>query len=139
MTRGESYKKKEGRHQMKQPHFKVSGQVTQLCEEVLRLTSKAPKKFRFSLCQTMDSLALSILSDIYRANSLDLSISSLQQKRRDYQDNALVSLKILGTMGRIGTENQCFTIGEYGVLSKKITSCTQLIRRWRESDSQRVN
>lgn len=124
---------------MSYSQFKVSGQVTQLCEEVLRLTSKAPKKFRFSLCQRMDSLALSCLSDIYRANSLSLSNESSQIQRQSFQSNALVTLKILGTMGRIGTENQCFTIGEYGVLSKKITACEQLIRRWIESDNQRVH
>lgn len=121
---------------MSTPHFKVSGQVTQLCEEVFRLTSKAPKKFRFSLCQRMDTLALSCLSDIYRANSFSLSNELSQTKRKNFQSNALVSLKILGTIGRIGTENQCFTIGEYGVLSKKITSCDQLIQRWMESESQ---
>lgn len=104
---------------MSYSHFKVSGQVTQLCEEVLRLTSKAPKKFRFSLCQRMDSLALSCLSDIYRANSLSLSNEFSQIQRQSFQSNALVTSKILGTMGRIGTENQCFTIGEYGGLSKK--------------------
>lgn len=87
----------------------------------------------------MDSLALSCLSDIYRANSLSLSNESSQIQRQSFQSNALVTLKILGTMGRIGTENQCFTIGEYGVLSKKITACEQLIRRWIESDNQRVH
>ncbi|WP_288395898.1 hypothetical protein [uncultured Vagococcus sp.] len=110
---------------MSQPRFKISGQVTQLYEEVIRLTSKAPKKLRFSLCQTIDQLALSILSDIYRANACHL-----------FDDEALVSLKLLGTLGRIGTENQCFTIGEFGVLSKKFHTCDDLILKWQQSDKR---
>lgn len=36
--------------------FHVIGCVNLLLEEVLRLTSKAPKKFRFSICKKMDDL-----------------------------------------------------------------------------------
>ena len=49
--------------------FELAAQAKLLLREVLKLTSKGPKKYRFSLFQKMETLALDILQDIYEANN----------------------------------------------------------------------
>ena len=120
--------------------FQVIGKATRLLEEVIRLTSKAPKKYRFSVCKKMDDLGMAIVENIYQANDYFVSGTNqvaVYEKRLELQLVALSKVKLLGTMARIAMENQCITKGEFEVLSKLIHDCQQLMGAWYKSDRSR--
>ena len=120
--------------------FQVIGKATRLLEEVVRLTSKAPKKYRFSLCKKMDDLAMTIVENIYQANDNYVSGANqveVYEKRLELELEALSKIKLLTTLARVATENQCMSKGEFGVLAKLIHDCQLLLGAWYKSDRKK--
>lgn len=89
----------------------------------------------------MDDLAIEIVANVYKAN--DSFISGYDQanvfrRRLGFELDALSKVKILGTIARVASRNQCISKGEYGVLARLLTDCQNLIGAWYKSDRLRL-
>lgn len=120
--------------------FELASQAKLLLREVLKLTSKGPKKYRFSLFQKMENQALDILQDIYKANSSYVAGSDAGQilsYRINLHVDALARVNILGTLADIAVEYGGISKGEFANLSKIISSVGRMLTAWHKSDRLR--
>ncbi|MDT2726099.1 four helix bundle protein [Lactococcus formosensis] len=120
--------------------FELAAQAKLLLREVLKLTSKGPKKYRFSLFQKMETLALDILQDIYEANNSYVAgtdAGRILTQRINLHVDALAKVNILGTLADVAVEYGGISKGEFANLTKLISSVGRMLGAWHKSDRLR--
>ena len=112
-----------------------------LCNYVITITEKSPKKFRFVFVNRMQNLTLDIIENIYMANDLMLAkgMSATYQKRLAYQHKVLTNLRLLSYISLIAMEQKCILFKQYENISKLSTDCQNMIGAWIISDKKRIN
>ncbi|MBR1453826.1 MAG: four helix bundle protein [Lachnospiraceae bacterium] len=112
-----------------------------LCNYVITITEKSPKKFRFVFVNRMQNLTLDVIENIYMANDMMLSkvMNSTYQKRLSYQHKALTNLRLLSYISLIAMEHKCIFFKQYENLSKLSTDCQNMIGAWIVSDKKRIS
>lgn len=115
----------------------------ELCNYILTITDKSPKKFRFTLVSRLQNYALSIIEALIKANEIyvygaDKTINmNAVAIRTGLQRDALTELKLLSYMAQVGMEQQCILPKQYEQITRKIYDCQNLLGAWMKSDAKR--
>ena len=124
-----------------QSELTVITKAKDLCDYVLTVTEKSPKRFRFTLVSRMQNLALDVIEHIYRANEVYMASpnrTSMQEKRLDLQHGALTGAKLLGYMALLARKQGCILPRQYEQITKLISDCQNLLGAWINSDRKRA-
>ena len=91
-----------------------------LCGYIFTVTEKSPKKFRFTFVSRLQRRALDVVEYLYRANMVYIGRppdAEKIEKRKEYQREAYVSLKVLGYISLLSMEQQCILKKQYEQIS----------------------
>lgn len=114
-----------------------------LCNYILTITDKSPKKFRFTLVSRLQNYVLSIIEALIKANEIyvygaDKTINmNAVAIRTGLQRDALTELKLLSYMAQVAMEQQCILPKQYEQITRKIYYCQNLLGAWMKSDAKR--
>ena len=114
-----------------------------LCNYILTITDKSPKKFRFTLVSRLQNYSLAIIENLLSANEvrvLDIRNrirSDRLEARRDYQQKAFTNIKLLSFIAQVAMEQQCILPKQYEQITKKLYDCQNLLGAWVKSDNKR--
>ena len=114
-----------------------------LCNYILTITDKSPKKFRFTLVSRLQNYSLSIIENLLSANEvrvLDVRNrvrSDRLEARRDYQQKTFTNIKLLSFIAQVSMEQQCILPKQYEQITKKLYDCQNLLGAWVKSDNKR--
>ena len=124
----------------KESELSVIVKAKDLASYMFAITEKSKKKFRFTLISRLQNLSLHIVESLYRANMVYVQdgkdITHLT-KRKQYQKDAYVDLKLLGYMALFAREQGCILPKQYEQLSIQSTEVTRLLIAWSRSDQNR--
>lgn len=104
---------------------------------IYKYAEKAPKKYRHTLLQHMQSLSLEIVEQSVKANFYSLSIEGEGKKRIDLHRETLAMLSALDALLVISRELACFGSREHENISKLVASCMKRTSAWLKSDTER--
>lgn len=114
-----------------------------LCNYVLTITDKSPKKFRFTLVSRLQNYSLAMIENLMSANEvrvLDVRNrvrTDRLETRRDYQQKAFTNIKLLSFIAQVSMEQQCILPKQYEQITKKLYDCQNLLGAWVKSDNKR--
>ena len=127
-------------HTRKQSELSVIVKAKDLCSYVLMVTEKSPKRFRFTLTSKLQTSALNVLENLFRANEVFLEKGNLimAEKRESYQQEALTECKLLAYLAQLAMEQQCILPKQYEQITKKVYDVQNMIGAWMKSDKKRM-
>lgn len=88
----------------------------------------------------MQSLALDIIEQAYRANEVYMAgpdREAAKRQRLDLQHSALTSVKLLGYMALLAREQNAILPRQYEQITRLIHDCQNLLGAWINSDRRR--
>lgn len=112
-----------------------------LIEYIFTITEKSPKKFRFTLVSKLQNEVLSVMENLIRANEIfikDRTQVEKYKKRLNYQEEAMVNLKVLGYMAMIAREQECILPKQYEQIAIQVAECRRMLWAWMLSDKKRL-
>ena len=111
-----------------------------LCNYIITITEKSPKKFRFVFVNRMQNLSLDIIQELYVANDYRVSKEDKMSYkiRINHQHKALTNLKILSYISLIAMEHKCIIFKQYENISKLTSDLQNMIGAWINSDRKRL-
>lgn len=118
----------------------VITRAKELCEYILIVTDKSPKKFRFTLVSRLQNYSLSVIEHLYRANNVFVTNSDEPErceKRLELQHEAMTELRLLAYLSMIARESQCILPRQQSQISSKIIETQKLLYAWIKSDGTR--
>lgn len=118
--------------------MEVIQKVTELCDYILTITHKSPKEFRFSLVAKLHNYSLSILENLFRANDTHLNSEANWKVRKQYQQNALTDIRLLGYMAGLAKSHNCILVKQYNHICELLYECRNLLSAWVKSDNNRA-
>ena len=125
----------------KQSELTVIVKAKDLCNYVLTVTEKSPKRFRFTLTSKLQTYALNVLENLYRANEVFLVKGKPEtaERRETYQQQALTECKLLAYLAQLAMEQECILPKQYEQITKKVFDVQNMIRAWMKSDKKRID
>jgi hypothetical protein len=118
----------------------VITKAKELCSYVMDTTLKSPKQFRFSFSSKMQSLALSAIENLYRANDVYVPRQggrAAQERRLEYQHAALTDLRLLCYFAVLGAHHHAILPKQMQVIGTQGAECQRLVGAWIASDRRR--
>ncbi len=111
-----------------------------LCSYIMIITQKSPKHFRFTFVIRLQNLALDIIENLYRANAVFSNKENpiLQEKRLNFQHQAMTNLKLLNYFSLLSLEQGCILAKQFEQISIKSTECINTLGSWINSDRKRL-
>lgn len=112
-----------------------------LIEYIFTITEKSPKKFRFTITSHLQNEALNIMEYLIRANEIyvkDKAQTENYRRRLNYQQEAMIELKILGYMAMIAREQECILPKQQEQIAKQLSECKRMLWAWMVSDKKRL-
>lgn len=107
---------------------------------IFTITDKSPKKFRFTLVAKLQQFSIDILENLYRANCVYVHNNRDTvriERRKAYQKEAYVSLKLLAYFAWMAAEQQCILKRQYSQIARYSAEVTALLIAWAKSDKKR--
>lgn len=114
-----------------------------LCNYILTVTDKSPKKFRFTLTSRLQNYSLTIVELLLSANEVRVTdragrrIDARLEERRSYQQEAFTSMKMLSFLAQVAVEQKSILPKQYEQITKKLYDCQNLLGAWVKSDNKR--
>ncbi len=114
-----------------------------LCDYVLQVTEKSPKRFRFTLVTRMQNYALSIVENEIMANEVYMdmpdreSIAAALTQRRILQKNGMRDMKMLGYLAHVSKKHGCLTEKQFEYIAGELYVCQRMLVGWFISDDRR--
>ena len=114
-----------------------------LCNYILTVTDKSPKKFRFTLTSRLQNYSLTIVELLLSANEVRVTdregrrIDARLEERRSYQQEAFTSMKMLSFLAQVAMEQKSILPKQYEQITKKLYDCQNLLGAWVKSDHKR--
>lgn len=118
----------------------VITRAKELCEYILTVTDKSPKKFRFTLVGRLQNYSLSVIEHLYKANNVFVANSDeaeRREKRLELQHEAMTELRLLAYLSMIARESQCILPRQQSQISSRIIETQKLLYAWIKSDGAR--
>lgn len=118
----------------------VITRAKELCEYILTVTDKSPKKFRFTLVGRLQNYSLSVIEHLYKANNVFVTNSDEAErceKRLELQHEAMTELRLLAYLSMIARESQCILPRQQSQISSRIIETQKLLYAWIKSDGAR--
>lgn len=110
-----------------------------LAEYIFLITERSPKKFRMTLTARMHNLALDVIENLYRANSIKVKTHKHAEERIDMQRQSKVSLDMLCCIAEIARKQQCIQPKHYGQICMRAAEIQRMLYAWARSDKHRFN
>lgn len=85
----------------------------------------------------MHNVSIEVVENLYRANDIFVFDRGSLSRRRDYQHEAITSLRILDMLALMAREQECILPKQYEVISRLISDCRNLTGAWINSDKSR--
>jgi hypothetical protein len=101
---------------------------------LFQVLERAPKKYRYSLIGRLENKGVDVIESLYSANAYKLG----EEKRKEKQKNAQLSLFIIDYEVNLAIECGCLTLHQGEVAAKGIRICSKLLKNWTTSDEQRL-
>ena len=111
-----------------------------LCQYVMLITERSPKKYRFTFTVRLQNLAMGVIEALYLANETFVSgvhVASRKEQRLDYQHSALTQIKLLAYFAQLALEQHAILPKQYHQIALQTTECQRLIGGWIKSDRKR--
>lgn len=96
-----------------------------VCNYIITVTDKSPKKFRFTLIGRMQNYALDIIEGMIMANEvyvtekgLGVNIEALKERQK-LQRNVLTNIKLLAYVSQLSMEQKCILPKQYEQIYRK--------------------
>jgi hypothetical protein len=127
----------------KKTELSVITKSKELCNYILTVTEKSPKRFRFTLTGKIQNYALNVIEMLIKANEIYVYETNrtlnmqLVQERVHMQREAMTNLKLLSYMAQVAMEQQCILPKQYEQITRKIYDCQNLLGAWMKSDAKR--
>jgi hypothetical protein len=121
----------------------VITKAKELCNYVLTVTDKSPKKFRYTLVSRLQNYSIVIIESLLTANEIRVTdragivIKARLEQRRDYQQQAFTNIKLLAFIAQVSMEQQCILPKQYEQITKALYDCQNLLGAWVKSDNKR--
>ena len=150
-----------GKEKKQKPKYRVKSQLVKLPEEVkipktsadlivitkaknlfsyvFQITKNSPKKFRQTFVTKLQTLAMQVIENLYRANEKILSKDDIESanERKKYQEEAMIDLKMMEYFAMLALENECILFKQYEQIAKQGAECLILLVNWIKSDKKR--
>lgn len=111
--------------------------VKKLCAYINVVTEKSPKKFRNVYVNRMQNHALDVLENLLQANFIRMNSDNKKRARENYQQTAIVKLKMLGYISMLAESVGCILPKQYKQISVQVAESINLIAAWKKSDDSR--
>lgn len=123
-----------------QSDLAVITKAKELCSYVMTITDKSPKRFRFTLVAKLQTYALNIIENLYRANEVFVRKGEVEKaaQRLDFQHQAMSELKLLGYMAQLAMEQGCILPKQYEQITQRMFDCQNMLGAWMNSDRKRL-
>ena len=113
----------------------------ELARQVIEVTQKSPKQFRYTFVSKLQNLSLDVIESLYRANDTFVAEEpDMREKLRirlDYQHKALTDLRILAYMADLARENKVILPRQHEQISRMSADCMKMLGGWMNSDKKR--
>ena len=123
----------------KKTELSVITKSKELCNYILTVTEKSPKRFRFTLTGKIQNYALNVIEMLIKANEIYVYETNrtlnmqLVQERVHMQREAMTNLKLLSYMVQVAMEQQCILPKQYEQITRKVYDCQNLLGAWMKS------
>lgn len=111
--------------------------VKKLCAYINIITEKSPKKYRTIYVNRLQNHGLDALENLLQANFVRMNSDSKKKLRENYQQNAIVKLKMLGYIAMLSENVGCILPKQYKQISIQVAEAINLISAWKKSDDSR--
>lgn len=117
----------------------VISRARDLVKYVVNASRKIPKSERYTFATRVQGLALDMISNMVRANTIVVRPKKIEQfqKRYEFQEKAQCDLKVLEYIVAIAVEDDFMTIKQYQQIAKQSAEVSILLTRWMDSDRRR--
>lgn len=118
----------------------VITRAKELCQYILTITDKSPKKYRFTLVSRLQNYSLTVIEQLYKANHVFLGSSDRErqfEKGLALQHEAMTQLRLLAYLSMVARECQCILPKQQAQISSKIMDTQRLLYAWIKSDEAR--
>lgn len=117
----------------------VISRARDLVKYVVNASRKIPKSERYTFATRVQGLALDMISNMVRANTIVVRPKKIEQfqKRYEFQEKAQCDLKVLEYIVAIAVEDDFMTIKQYQQIAKQSAEVSILLTRWIDSDRRR--
>jgi len=112
----------------------VITRVKKLAAYVMTVTTKSPQKFRFTFVNRMHNYCLDIIEYLFMANSLKKGDHKNAFRRKEYQHEAYVRLKMLAYISFLAYENGCILKKQYEQISLQVSDSINLLIAWTKTE-----
>ena len=111
-----------------------------LCSYVMVITQKSPKQYRYTFTSRLQNLSLDVIEKLYRANDTFVrkGDQSRFQKRQEFQQEAMTSLRLLTYFSQLAMEQGCILMKQYEQIAKQAYDCQNLLGAWMAGDRKRL-
>lgn len=110
-----------------QKEMAVITHAKKLCEYILIITEKSPKKYRWSIVSKLQNCSSQIIDHLYQANF------EKEEKREFYQTRAGVVLNLLDFYAETAKKMQAISFHQMEVIAKQIYETKKLLGGWVKS------
>lgn len=143
---GDMGRKEKGSGAIMKPNndLLVMKRAKELCNYVLIVTEKSPKKYRFTLVSRMQNISLEIIEDIFLANDIYFGDSMTKevwnlhtQERNKILQKIVTDTRILSYLADISREHQCILPKQQGEIARLTTEVLMLTIKWKKETLSR--
>lgn len=124
----------------KESELAVITRAKELCQYIMVVTDKSPKKFRFTLVSRLQNYSLSVIENLYRANDIYLVEGNADPNRRRrimFQREAMIALRMIGYFAVMAREQQCILPRQQSQIAKLLVETQRILYAWVKSDEKR--
>lgn len=121
--------------------FNIINKAEALVEYIYTITEKSPKKIRTDLVSKLRNLSIDIIEKLVRTNAIPIN-DPLQPdealRRLRQQRDLIVDIQVLETMLEIAKKRGYITNHQFEYSTKITFEFREMLSRWNESDSLRI-
>lgn len=123
-----------------QQEFLIVTKAKDLVKHTFTMTNSKgfTKKYRFTLVNRLQELALNIFENVQEANELDLSDPREFRERQYLQKRALTQCKTVLFLIELAYERGCIDIGSCKFWSKFVLDVKFMTAKWKKRDRARA-
>jgi len=111
--------------------------VKKLVAYIIAITEKSPAKFRGVFVNRMQNFGLETLQNLLQANFLRLDSPENKKQRENFQQEAIIKLKMLSYIAMVAENAGCILARQYKQISIQTAEAINLIAAWKNSDDER--
>jgi len=131
----------ENQKEKKLPDMKVVLEAWKLELHTMTITSsdkRFPKKYRFSLCQKLQTTALEIACYLLEANEINLKDKEARKDRFNYQNIVMRKCKVIMHLIELSFRLKIINSDSFEFWARMANNIKNMCAKWQESDLKRI-